>query len=169
MFAAATGLDGSLYRVLLLLHIVAAIVGFGGVLLNGVYAAQSQQRPGPAGRAVSEANYAVSMIAEKFIYAVPVLGLLMLWASDGAYSLGTTWVWLSLAIYVAALGVSHSVLLPGHRRLNALLLELEQAVPAGGPPPQVAQIEGLGKRMAATSVVLHLSLVVILVLMVWKP
>ncbi len=61
------------------------------------------------------------------------------------------------------------MLLPGHRRLNALLLELEQAAPAGGPPPQLARIEALGKRMAATSVVLHLSLVVILVLMVWKP
>lgn len=169
MLAAATGIDGWLYRLILLLHIIAAIVGFGGVLLNGVYAAQSQQRPGPAGRAISEANYAVSMIAEKFIYAVPVLGLLMVWASDGAYSLGTSWIWLSLVIYAVALAVSHTVLLPGHRRLNGLLADLEQATPAGGPPPQVAQIEALGRKMAGTSVVLHLSLVVMLVLMVWKP
>jgi hypothetical protein len=41
--------------------------------------------------------------------------------------------------------------------------------PAAGPPPQVAQIEALGTRMAGTSMILHLALVSILALMIWKP
>ena len=53
-------------------------------MLNGLYAAQAQKRPGPAGRAVSEANFAVSSIAEKVIYLVPVFGILLVLASDGA-------------------------------------------------------------------------------------
>ena len=170
MSAVALGQDGWLYRIVLLLHIVASIVGFGGVVLNGIYAAQSQKRPGPEGRAVSEANYAVSMIAEKFIYVVPLLGIALVLLSKDAFSFGTTWVWLSLVLYVLALGVSHSVMLPGHRRMNALMLEMEQGVPpAGGPPPQVAQLEAIGKKMAPAAMSLNLALVVILVLMIWKP
>lgn len=170
MSAVALGQDGWLYRIVLLLHIVAAIVGFGGVVLNGVYAMHTQKRPGPEGRAVSEANYAVSMIAEKFIYSVPLLGIALVLLSKDAFGFGDTWVWLSLVLYVLALGLSHSVMLPGHRRMNALMLEIEQsAPPAGGPPPQAAQIEAIGKKMAPAAMVLHLALVAMLVLMIWKP
>ena len=170
MSAAALGQEGWLYRIVLLLHIIAAIVGFGGVVLNGLYAMHSQKRPGPAGRAVSEANYSVSMVAEKFIYAVPVLGVLLVLLSKDAFSFGTTWVWLSLVVYVLALGLSHSVMIPNHRRINALLLEMEQgAPPAGGPPPQVAQIAAIGKKLGGASMVLNLALVMILVRMIWKP
>ena len=39
-----------LYKFLLVCHILAAIVGIGAVMLNGLYAAQAQKREGPAGR-----------------------------------------------------------------------------------------------------------------------
>ncbi len=71
-----TGLESDLYRVLILLHIIVAILGFGGVLWNGVYAFHSMKRPGPQGRAISEANFSVSALAEYAIYAVPVTGVL---------------------------------------------------------------------------------------------
>ena len=71
------GLDGTLYKTLLVLHIMAAIVGFGAVFLNGLYAAETKKRQGPSGRAVLEANIAVSTVAEKLIYAVPLLGILL--------------------------------------------------------------------------------------------
>ena len=46
-------------------------------------------------------------------------------------------------LYIVALGVSHSVLIPGHKKINALLLEMEQGPPpAGGPPPQVVADPG---------------------------
>jgi uncharacterized membrane protein len=170
MSAVALGQEGWLYRIVLLLHVIAAIAGFGGVVLNGFYAAQSQARPGPAGRAISEANYSVVMVAEKFIYSVPLLGIAMVLLSDGAFSFGTTWVWLSLLLYVLALTLSHTVMIPSHRRLNQLMLEMETAAPpAGGPPPQVAQLEAIGKKLAGTSMVLNLALITILVLMIWKP
>src|SRR5689334_23286899 len=52
------GLNSGIFKLLLVLHILSAIFGFGGVVLNGLYAAQSQKRPGPTGRAVLEANLA---------------------------------------------------------------------------------------------------------------
>ena len=41
--------------------------------------------------------------------------------------------------------------------------------PAGGPPPQVAQIQALGKRQAAAGASLNVVVAVILVLMIWQP
>lgn len=164
------GLNSGIFKALLVLHILSAIVGLGAVMLNGLYAAQSQKRPGPAGRAVSEANQAVSTIAEKVIYLIPVFGIALVLASDGAIKFSTTFVWLSLVLFIAALGVSHAVLTPGHRKINALLLEMEQGPPpAGGPPPQLAQIQALGKAQAAAGASLNVVVAVILILMIWKP
>jgi Predicted integral membrane protein (DUF2269) len=158
------------FKVFLVLHVLSAIVGLGAVMLNGLYAAQGQKRPGPGGRAISEANLAVSNIAEKVIYLIPVFGILLVATSDSFFKFSDTFVWLSLALFIGALGVSHSVLFPGHKRINALLLEMEQGPPpAGGPPPQLAQVQALGKRQAAAGASLNVVVAVILVLMVWQP
>ena len=162
--------QSGLYRTLLVLHILSAIVGLGAVMLNGLYASQAMKRQGPTGRAVSEANFAVSSIGEKFIYAIPVFGILLVLASDKAWKFSQAWVWLALLLYVVAIGISHSILIPGHKKINALLAEMEQgAPPVGGPPPQVAQIQVLGKRQAAAGATLNVFVVIFLVLMIWKP
>ena len=58
----------------------------------------------------------------------------------------------------------------GRSKINALLLEMEQGPqPAGGPPPQLAQIQELGKRQAAGGMTLNLMVVVFLIFMIWKP
>lgn len=165
MIAATIGYDGWLYKVLLLLHILTAIAGFGGVLLNGIYFNESQKRPGAPGRAVSEANYTVAMIAEKFIYAVPVLGVLMVLVSDGAVKFEEAWIWVSLVIYVAALGVSHSIIIPAHRRLNAALVSMEES----GSDERTPEYLAAEKQLKSVAPILHLALVAILVLMIWQP
>jgi len=77
---------------------------------------------------------------------------------------------LCVAVFIGALGVSHSVLIPGHRKINALLLEMEQGPPpTAGPPPQVAQIQALGQRQAVAGMLLNVVVAVILILMIWKP
>jgi len=172
MILAAGGINSGIYKFLVVLHLIAAIVGFGGVLLNGVYAAQARKRPGPTGRAVTEANYAVSMLAEKFIYAVPILGLAAMGFSDSVWKFSQTWIWLSLVLYVLAIGISHSVMIPGHRRIIELMKAMEEAPTGGrapGPPPQVAELEATGKRLAGGAMVLNLMLVAIIAMMVWKP
>lgn len=159
-----------LYKTLLVLHILSAIVGLGAVMLNGLYAAQSQKRPGPAGRAVSETNFFVSNIAEKFIYTIPIFGILLVLDSGKAWKFSQTWIWLALLIYVVAIGISHAILIPGHKRINALLLEMEQGpAPAGGRPPQAVESQAIAKRMAAAGATLNVFVVVFLVLMIWKP
>src|SRR5580765_134132 len=105
MLAYESGLSNT-FKVLLVLHILSAIVGIGGVVLNGLYAAQAQKRPGPTGRAVSEANFAVTGVAEKVIYLIPVFGILLVLASNKGVRFGDTFVWLSLLLFVIAIGIS---------------------------------------------------------------
>jgi uncharacterized membrane protein len=157
------------YRILLLLHILAVIVGIGTVMLNGLYDAQSRRRPGPGRRAISEANYAVSSKAEYVIYTIPILGILLVLVNDG-WDFDQTWIWLAIVLFVVALGISHAVLFPSHKKLNALLAEMEQGPsPAGGPAPQAAEVETLTKKLAGAGTTLNLMVVVFLVLMIWKP
>ena len=41
--------------------------------------------------------------------------------------------------------------------------------PAGGPPPQVVELQAIGKRMAAAGATLDVFVVIFLILMIWKP
>ena len=167
--------DG-LFKTVLVLHILCAIVGFGAVMLNAIYGNEVRKRPGPDGMAVFDANLRVSHIGEYFIYAVFVFGFLLVLLSDDVYEFSQTWVWLAMLLYVIALGLSHGVLFPALKRMRVLMGELAAAgpppaggPPAGGPPPQVVEMEALGKRVGATGAALNLFVVAILVIMIWKP
>jgi len=165
------GITSFAYRLVFLLHILSAIIGFGGVMLNGVYASRAQKRPPAEGLAVMEVNTFVSLkVAEVFIWLTPIWGLGLVGLSDKVWEFGQTWVWLSIVIYLVALAVSFGLLQPRVKKLLALQREIVDGPPsAGGPPPQVAQLKALGAQIGPISGVLHLSLVVILVLMIWKP
>jgi hypothetical protein len=165
------GISSFAYRLVFLLHILSAIIGFGGVMLNGVYAARAQKRPPAEALAVMEVNTFVSLkVAEVFIWLTPIWGLGLVGLSDEVWRFSQAWVWLSIVVYLIALAVSFGVLQPKVKKLLALQREMVDAPPAaGGPPPQLAQLKALGAQIGPISGVLHLSLVVILVLMIWKP
>jgi uncharacterized membrane protein len=168
------GITSTAYKIVLLLHILCAIVGFGTVFLNGLYGAQAKRRPGPDGLAIQEANLFVSKIAEYVIYAVFILGVGLVSMSDDAWKFSQTWIWLAMLLYIVGIGVSHGVLFPNAKKMRDLSAELVAAGPPPadappGPPPQVAEMERRGKTLGAASTFLHLLLVAILVLMIWKP
>jgi len=156
------GTNSGIYKLLFLLHMLAVIGGIGTVVLNGVYAAKAKAAGGSGGTAVTVANYEVSDVAEKLIYTIPIWGILMVLVSDDAIGFGDTWIWLSMLLYVVALGISHAVLIPSHRRYNEL------AASEGGPSAG-AEAQGLEKKMAAGGTALNLIVVVLVALMIWKP
>jgi uncharacterized membrane protein len=169
---AAIGTNSGIYKLILVVHILSVVVGIGAVMLNGLYAAQAQKRLGEGGRAVSEANFFVNGIAEKVIYTIPIWGILLVALSDKAWKFSQTWIWLALLLYVVAIGISHAVMIPGHKRINELMAEMESAPPATGAvgaPPQAAEAQQIGQRLAAGGMALNLLVVVIIALMVWKP
>ena len=162
--------DG-LYKTVLVLHILCAIVGFGAVMLNAVYGNEVKKRPGPEGMAIFDANEKVSRIAEAFIVAVFVLGFVLVLLSDDVFEFDQTWVWLSMLLFVFAMGLSQGVLRPTLTRMRVVMGEMATAGPpaAGGPPPQVTEMQALGGRVAVIGATLNITVVVILALMIWKP
>jgi hypothetical protein len=164
------GVDSTGYNILLLLHILSAIIGFGGVILNGLYAAKARQRPPAEALAVMEVNTFVSLkVAEVFIYLTALWGFGLVGMSDKAITFGDTWVYLAIIVYGVALGLSHGLLQPKVKRMVELQREVVAGPPPQGPPPQATEMAALGKQIAPVSMVLDLALVVILVLMIWKP
>jgi uncharacterized membrane protein len=156
------------YNVVKVLHILCAIVGFGGVTLNGVYGLQAKARGGREGAAIGAAVYLVSTIAEYFIYATFVLGIGLVGLGHNLWNFGQTWIWLSITLYVIGLGLSHGLLRPRARRLNALMAEVADG--SGVPSAeQAAQLEATGKQLGMVEMVLDVLLVVILAFMVFKP
>jgi len=150
-----------MYDVLLLLHLVAVVVGFGGVLLNGLYAAQAKKRPGPGGVAIAEANFFVSnRVAEMAIYLVPLFGFGLIGASDSAWSLSDSWILGALVLYVIGLLNAKLVLQPTNRRVIEMMRD--------GAPDEAA-MNAADKRMAAAGGFAHLIFLVIMILMIWKP
>ena len=168
-----TGLNSGIYKFLLVLHLIAVVVGFGGVMLNAFYAARAKKAGGREGVAIAEANTFVSdKVAELFIYAVPILGILLIVASDDAWKFDQKWISFSFLLYLIGLGLSHGLLRPAVKRANALTAQLAGAGPnpsAGGPPPEVAEVEALEKRIGAVGAALNVIVVVVIALMVWKP
>src|SRR3954447_19207667 len=130
-------INSGLYKFFLVCHILVAIVGLGAVMLNGLYGAQAKKRPGPNGRAVAEANFAVTGVAEYVIYLIPIFGILLVLTSDKVWKFSQTWVWLALLLYVIALGIAHGVLIPTSKKMQGLMLEMGQSsAPQGGAQPQ---------------------------------
>lgn len=165
--------DSGAYKFLLLLHIMAAIVGFGAVVLNGVYGAEAKKRQGVEGAAIGEANFRVSKLGEYFIYSVPIWGFGLIGMSDKTWKFSQTWLWLALLLYIVGLGVSHGVMIPSAKKMNTLARELAGGPPpggvTGGPPPQAAEMDALSKKLAAGGAFLNVLLTVIVILMIWKP
>jgi uncharacterized membrane protein len=152
--------DG-LYKFFLFLHLVAVVVGFGGVLLNGLYGAQAKKRPGPGGLAIAEANFWVSTkIAEPAIYLVPLFGFALIGLSDSGWKFSQTWVVASLVLYVIGLANARLVLVP----TSAKMIEMMKA-----GPPDPAKMEAAGKRLGAAGGFAHLLFTAIMILMIWKP
>lgn len=168
------GIDSGIYKSLEVLHILAAIVGFGSVILNGIHGAQAKKRKGSEGLAIVDSTMAVSDVAQKAIYAVFVLGILLVLVSDGTREFSHLWISASTGLYIVAVGISHAVLQKNVKRMRTLMAELAAGGPPpasapAGPPPQVAELEQRGKTVAMSSMVLDVFLVAILALMVWKP
>ncbi len=164
------GPDSDVYKVVLVLHLMAAIVGFGGLAVNGFYGAFAAKRRGREGVAVGEAVDRGYKFAEWPMYAVAVLGIILVLLSEDVFDFSQLWITLSIVAYIVAIGLLHGVQLPTVRRINALLKELAGISPTDtGVPPQVAELDQLGAKAGVVGGILNLLTVVVVFLMVFKP
>lgn len=166
--------DSLLYQIIFFLHVLSAIIGFGTVFLNGIYGQQATTRRNAEGAAIGQATLAVSNVAEIFIYAVFVTGLIMGIMADEPVSLGDLWLSMAMLLFIVGIGISHGVLRPSLKKLNALIDTTGndgQSVDAGtqGPATREMQFDALNKKVGAAGAALNILVIVILYLMIWKP
>lgn len=132
--------DSGAYQLVLVAHLVAVIVGFGGLLLARTTALPASVVEGRV---------------EWFAYAVPVLGVLLVMLSQDRWRFGEPWIGASFLIYVAAIGIHQGVLRPSR-----------SSAADPGPAPGAARRTG---RVRAWGVVFDLLVVTAVALMVVKP
>lgn len=165
----STGFD-----LLLILHIVCVIVGYGAVAYDSLGAGQARRFAGAEAYAVAQAGYTTSAkAAQRFLYGVPVFGIAAVAASNGRFSFADLWVSLAFAVYVASLGALHGIVLPAQRRVLVLQGELagreRRSSPTSGPDSESAILAMLERRQALGRTLFHLLTVAALALMVFKP
>lgn len=143
------------YKIVLLLHILFVVMAFGG--LFAVPMLVRSTRAAGAGTAVAEGMVAyLKRIAIPSLLAAGILGIGLVGLSkpDGSdqavWSFSQGWVSASLAIWLVLVAVYLVGLLPAERK-----------VAAGD--------EAAGKRVPMFSGIMHLGLVVMLYLMLFKP
>ena len=107
------GINSGIYKLVLVLHILTAIIGFGAVFLNGIYGQQAKSRRGSEGLAISQANFLVSRIGQYFIYAVFIFGVLLVVLSDDAWDSSDSSIALRLARSSSARPLARSSLTLG--------------------------------------------------------
>lgn len=103
---------------LLLAHIISAIGGFGANGLAGLFAGQLE--PTPSEGAIKYFS-APRFVAEKLLYLVPVLGLVMILVSHGLSEIQRPWIIVGIAAWIIAIGVAHSLVWPNERKISAIL------------------------------------------------
>ena len=158
------------YNVLVLLHLLCVVGGFGGLAYNGLYLLLSRRRNGAA--VVLEINGLVSSLSELLTYAAFVLGLAAIGASHSTYKFSQAWVSAAFAIFLALVGIHHGFIRPQRRRYDTLSAELAGRSPAPSgerPSDELSALERLEKRIALGWGVFNIGVVVIIYLMVFKP
>jgi uncharacterized membrane protein len=117
----------ALYDWLVFLHILAAMVWFGGLVVLNVLASIALRSGGQAdvARFVGSLRLVGPVVLAPAMAAVVLLGVWMVLDSD-ASSFGQTWVWLALVLFGAAFVV-------GAAFQSRAAIEAQRAVDAGRP------------------------------------
>ncbi|MDE3085917.1 MAG: DUF2269 family protein [Acidobacteriota bacterium] len=110
---------GAGYSVLLLLHVAAAVVGFGAVAVTGVQAARLRRGSNDPGAPGLRRYFRPGTNwAARALYAVPVLGFGLIADSGGAWDATDGWVMAGLGLWLAGAVLAEVVLWPAERRIQ---------------------------------------------------
>ncbi len=156
------GYRGDLYNAVLVLHILASIIGFGGMFIAGFYGNEARSLPGREGLAVAQTTLKVTGgIPTMAVVAVPILGILLILMSEDTIKFSAIWVSLSFLLYFVLMGLATDLQVPTIRKMVAMR--------AGAEGAQSFEMQAMGKKAATVSADVNVLWVIILILMVFKP
>jgi hypothetical protein len=167
--AVATGAG---FDVVLLLHVAAAVVALGSIVVSGVQSGRllaAGDGETPSGVAAYFAP-GVNWVG-RTLHAVPLLGLALMGLSHGSYSFKDGWIVWGIGLWVAAAVGAEAVLWPAERRVQAgLAAWADGPGPGRVPPAGVRSSTARSCRTAAAAAgVLTAVLVAAVVVMVAQP
>jgi hypothetical protein len=166
------GTTAVIYRIILLGHLGAAIVGFGGLFTHGALHARAVAADALEATPLLRATIGVARAAEYGLYATLAFGIVLVSLSDDVYGYGEVWISASFAVWIAIVGVTHGMVRPGRRQLFDLAESITQSAAALGPSTPLQDHElakPLLAKLAIGEAVTQLLMVAALVLMIWKP
>ena len=160
------GPAGGFYRLLLLLHIACAILGFGAVAFHGLYRARARQKGGAEETFLIESITDVGRVGEFLIYAVFILGILVVVTSKSEWKFSQAWLSAAMGLYIVDIGVLHGFIKRSERQYNSLVRDVNLAP---GRTEAVTELEQLEQRIRLGWAVFDVVFLVILYLMVFTP
>jgi uncharacterized membrane protein len=149
---AVLGSDDFIYKVLFLLHILAALVAFAPAFVWPIARAQARKR-GAVVPADLTAQAAVNeaVIHGPAVIATGVFGILMVVMAEGDfYEFSQAWISIAFVVWFAMLGVVYGLLVPSGRKA-------------------AAGDTGAEAKLPMYTGFLHILLLIMLVVMIWKP
>ncbi len=159
------GTDSALYEIVLLVHIVAVIVGFGGVITHGAYNSKAFRGSGKTAGELLTATKDVTNIAHYAIYAVLPLGIVLVAISDKTFTFADPWVSASFVIWFLMVGAAHGAVRPA----VAKLAERANAISPDSALDTDAEAVAASRKLMIGEAATQLLLVVAVALMIFKP
>lgn len=159
------GTDSAIYNIVLLLHIATAIVGFGGLIAHSAYNARAFASPAGEAAILFKNTRAITNISNYALYALFVLGIVLISLSDGTYGMGEAWVSASFVVWFFVLGAAHGLVKPTMVKMQ----ERAEALESSAVVKNDSEFGNLAKKLAMGEGAVQVLLVVGLVLMLWKP
>lgn len=157
------------YHVLVMLHLLCVIGGFGALAYNALYMSLAQRRPTGGTGAILEVNTLVSGLAELFIYAALVFGIGAVASSHSTVKFSQAWVSAAFGVYIVAVGVLHGWIKRHQRMYAGMVAKLESGSDPETREKDVAELMGLEKRVGFGWGVFNALVIAAVYLMVFKP
>ena len=168
MFLAAAGKPSFWYHLVLVLHLLCIIGGFGYLAFSGVFFAGVRRQGDASLAAALEVNRSLSQLAELLLIAAFVFGIAAVGASpDIKFSQG--WVGGVIAAWVVAFGILHGWIRRTQRRYVSVAKALPATAKGETASPEVAQLDAMERAISAGWGVFNLVVVAAVVLTVFQP
>lgn len=157
------------YHVLVMLHLLCVIGGFGALAYNALYMSLAQRRPTGGTGAILEVNTLVSGLAELLIYAALVFGIGAVASSHSTVKFSQAWVSAAFGVYIVAVGVLHGWIKRHQRMYAGMVAKLESGSDPETREKDVAELMGLEKRVGFGWGAFNALVIAAVYLMVFKP
>jgi Predicted integral membrane protein (DUF2269) len=155
-------------------HVLLVIVAFGPTFTFPALAAMARKDPAHAIAYSKVIHFVEKRMTIPLAILVPLFGTGLIYTSQDAGGIGhidlwkSEWLVISIILFAAAFFFAVFVQLPNSGRMLDALGKMPPGPPPPGaqPPPELV---ALGKKLQLGGIYLTISVLVILLLMVWRP